>query len=93
MSIEPAALLEEAPMSAELLAYYRSRVAASEGDIVDLRARIDEIELSQARAAATPAKLCGARGPEARPSRRRRCTRAAGRCRSAPTRWPTCSAR
>ena len=50
-------------MSAELLAYYRSRVAASEGDIVDLRARIDEIELSQARAAATPAKLCGARGP------------------------------
>ena len=34
-------------MSAELLAYYRSRVASSEGDIVDLRARIEEIELSQ----------------------------------------------
>ena len=49
MSAEPATLLEEAPMSAELLAYYRSRVAASEGDIVDLRARIEEIELSQVR--------------------------------------------
>ena len=46
-STDPASLLEEAPMSAELLAYYRSRVASSEGDIVDLRARIEEIELSQ----------------------------------------------
>ena len=40
--------LERAPLSAELLAYYRERVQRSEGEMADLRQRIDAIDVGHA---------------------------------------------
>ena len=47
----PLAMAAEAPLSPELLSYYRDRVAGSEAEILELRSRVDAIELSQARRA------------------------------------------
>lgn len=48
MPVEPSTLreLESAPLSAELLAYYRERLASSEAEIAQLLDRVDEISES-----------------------------------------------
>lgn len=54
-SAPPPGELLEAPLSQELLNYYRARLVESESEIDELRSRVDGIELSQVRQATATA--------------------------------------